>query len=142
MTTPAWAAHLVARVCAEQGFPEPAELVWRRSSRKPNTSGRTVPVGDGYRIAITTGTDRRDHRITLLHELAHGQVGNAHHHDAEFWAAAWGLYEVYRGRVTMRYILENEGDYKRGALTVAAELGIVGAKAALRSRAQAEGGNR
>lgn len=135
MTTPAWATALVARVCAEQGFPEP-ELRWRRWRNGHvyggRSSGWTFPTFPGLRISVTAGAHRRDQRLVVLHELAHCQVGIKHSHDATFWHAAWALYEQYRGpSLSLRYILENESHYKRRALTVAADRGIFGARAAL-----------
>jgi predicted SprT family Zn-dependent metalloprotease len=84
-TTPAWAVALVIEVCAEYKRRTPDKLQWYNTSDK-STSGRTLY--NGAKIHISAGTDEWEHRIVLLHELAHhilAKGGRRKGHSKAFW---------------------------------------------------------
>ena len=126
MTTPAWAERIVARVCDAAGVDEP-EVTWRRSRSSASSSGRYITAE--RRLIVTAGSDRRDQRLVLLHELAHHLTPHQHHNDT-FWKAAWRLFERFG---LTRYALKRESGYKANASAVAIDLGIRGAKAAAKT---------
>jgi hypothetical protein len=104
-------------------------------------------------VAVTAGSDPLDQRLTLLHELAHwlGPVperrrGRARtsHHDAAFYAIAFGLYR--RHGITDADALRGESLRYPSALRHARALRLPGAEEAwrahrdrLRERARARG---
>lgn len=130
--TPKWATELMTQVLADAGYGgPPVELRWRRGGRervgfRPDggyiygkrtdnqSSGRAhYGTDDGKpHIVVTTGTDRRDQRLVLLHELAHILTPKAHHGPA-FWDQAWSLYRRYG--VPIRYAQKREYGYRKGA---------------------------
>jgi hypothetical protein len=86
------------------------------------------------------GTDLLDQRLTLLHELAHWLTplpprrrrGSVRHHDAAFYAVAFGLYA--RHGIPHEAALAGESARYPSSLTHARALGIPGADAAWRAR--------
>jgi hypothetical protein len=85
-------------VCREAGVSEP-RLGWRRRPERLTSSGVTRRAAGS--VSVTAGSDPADQRLTLLHELAHWlgpapERGRARartsHHDAAFYAIAFGLY--------------------------------------------------
>ena len=86
-----------------------------RFTRQPHehSSGRAWQSG---RIHVTAGTDRKDQKLVLLHELAHWLTPKDHH-SPRFWDKAWELYRRYR--VPLRYARIREGNYRKGALVAA-----------------------
>lgn len=131
MAAPKWAVDLLARVVEDYGQ-EPIDLSWRRSKAHRTSSG--LAGGRGPRtIHVTAGTERRDQRLVLLHEIAH-ILTPKEHHGPEFWRVAWELFDRYAPNIPRRYILEREGDYRVEALNVAIERGVRGAKTAARKR--------
>ena len=132
---PAWANDVVREVCSDAGVPLPS-LRWRRAPR-PASSGVTRRTGAS--IAVTAGTDELDQRLTLLHELAHWlglpprrRRGRVQHHDARFYATAFGLYR--RHGIPDAEALAREGGRYPSALRHARTLGISGAEDAWRAR--------
>jgi hypothetical protein len=132
---PAWARDLVRQVCAEAGIAEP-RLAWRRRDR-PTSSGVTRPTQGN--VALSAGRDPLDQRLTLLHELAHWVTplrrrrrGRVAHHDAAFYAAAFGLYA--RHGIPTAVALRGEGMRYPSSLRHAVALGVPGASAALAER--------
>lgn len=137
MSAPQWAQRLLERVWAEQaGQASLPALRWRRSSarRYYHSSGRGNMLG----ITVTAGTHRPDQRAVLLHEIAHaldhhrylreaahGRASRWQGHGPEFWRTAWRLYTLYRGPVTLEYLLGREDSPT--SLQVAATLNIRGA---------------
>lgn len=91
---PAWAQDLVAQVCDEAGRQPPRHVTWWRRS-DPWSSGHTSK-GEG-RIHVTAGTDERDQRLVVLHELAHWLSPPGHHHSRHFWQLTWTLYGEHMG---------------------------------------------
>ncbi|HET6381473.1 MAG TPA: hypothetical protein VFH63_10660, partial [candidate division Zixibacteria bacterium] len=91
---PAWARHLVARICADAGVPEPL-LRWRGRDR-PTSSG--VARRSAGTVSVVAGTDLVDQRLTLLHELAHWisppsrRRRRTAHHGLAFYRTAFALY--------------------------------------------------
>lgn len=84
-TAPEWAVALVIEVCAEYKRRTPDVLQWYNTSH-PNTSGRALY--SGKKIHISAGTDEWEHRIVLLHELAHhilAKGGKRRGHSKAFW---------------------------------------------------------
>ena len=140
---PAWARELVRGVCAAAGVVEPV-VRWRHAPRSASSGVTRQSAGS---ISVTAGTDPLDQRLTLLHELAHwlGPVarrrrGRVLHHDARFYAIAFGLYRSHG--IPDAEVLAREGGRYPSALRHARALGIPGAdlawlarRAALRARA-------
>ena len=132
---PAWALALIREVCEEAGAPFPI-LHWRRSSRS-HSSG-VSRRGEGT-IAVTAGSDEIDQRVTLLHELAHwiGPMPRRSrrrvvHHDARFYATAFGLYR--RHGLADGEALVRESWHYPSSLRFARRLGIEGAEEAWAAR--------
>ncbi len=135
---PAWAASLVAEVCAEAGVPEPL-LRWRRAATSSSTGLARVTSGT---ISVTAGTDPIDQRLTLLHELAHWLGprprrwrGRVTHHDGAFFERAFELYR--RHGVPAAEALAREGGRHPSALRFARALAVPGADAAWRAHRDA-----
>ena len=138
---PAWALELVREVC--RGTPTP-RLHWRRAAR-PSSSGVTRRTGGS--ISVSAGSDELDQRLTLLHELAHWisprprrRRGRTVHHDAAFYATAFGLYRAHG--IPDAEAIEREGGRYPSSLRHARTLGITGADEAWRVRRRALGERR
>jgi hypothetical protein len=141
---PDWAADIVQAACAAAGVPEP-QVRWRRAARSASSGVTRRSVGS---ISVTAGTDELDHRLTLLHELAHWLApqpprrrGRVLHHDARFYAIAFDLYR--RHGIPDAEVLAREGGRYPSSLGHARVLGLAGAddawrdrRAALRDRAR------
>jgi len=147
---PEWAVDLVQQISIEQELHKP-ELVWRRAGKRGNgwvervrgsenwvrqeprrpkfSSGSTAL--DRKRIVVTAGSDRSDQRLVLIHEMAHVAVGGPEWHGAAFYRVAWRYFGQYAQNVSVRTLLQREGQYMTTALKVAQEMGLHGAKAAL-----------
>jgi len=132
MTAPGWALDLVAAVCADADVPPP-RLAWRRRAGEASTG--VTRRHDGM-IAVRAGTDPLDHRLTLLHELAHWLApaarvrrGGATHHGRAFYAIAFTLYR--RHGLADADALRLESARYRSSLRHAVALGVSGAEAAL-----------
>lgn len=129
--TPAWAAELIARVCADASV-APPRLNWR--SRAGEHSTGVARRHDGL-IAVRAGSDPLDQRLTLLHELAHWlsppprRGRRAVHHGRAFYAVAFDLYR--RHGLDDADALRLESARYRSALPHAVALGIPGAEQAL-----------
>lgn len=135
---PAWASWLVHDVCSAAGVPLPA-LRWRRA---PRTASSGVTRRTSGSISVTAGTDELDQRLTILHELAHWlgplprrRRGRILHHDARFYATAFGLFRLHG--IPDAEALAREGGRYPSALRHARVLGIAGAEDAWRARREA-----
>ena len=130
MNAPQWAHDLVWEVLADEGRGVDAERVtlqWRRSrptawrGRSKGTSGRcfgSLLTPDApVRIVITAGTERKDQRLTLLHELAHALTAPEIHHGSAFWILAFALFDRYG--VPPRYALTRSIGYRDSKATAA-----------------------
>jgi hypothetical protein len=108
---PNWAQNLVRRVWLDEGREGEAlpHLAWR-SRNDRYSSGKACPCCN--RILVTAGTDRADAKLVLLHECGHLLTRQGH--TAAFWDKVWRLYR--RHRVPIRYALEREGNYRKGAV--------------------------
>jgi hypothetical protein len=129
--TPAWAVELVHAVCAEARIEPPARLSWRRRASPQSTGVARRAEGA---IAVRAGTDERDQRLTLLHELAHWitpwpQRRRTIHHGAAFYRTAFALYG--RHGLSPDEALKLESARYPSSLRHAAALGVPGADAAL-----------
>lgn len=129
MAIPKWADELATQVCKDYGATKPP-INWRKSRayRKvsesfttswgerivPHRSARKFSSGVTYptRIGITAGTDRKDQKLVLLHELAHWLTPKEHH-SVVFWEKAFELYRRYK--VPMRYAQQREYRYRKTA---------------------------
>jgi len=113
MPAPRWAQDLAIRVALDEGRDDLPDLTWRRGRRHVMSSGHVKHLADGGGVTITTGRDRRDQRLVLLHEMAHW-LTPGEYHGPVFWDKAWELYRRYG--VPIRYALARERGYRRGAL--------------------------
>ncbi|MGH2427878.1 MAG: hypothetical protein ACRDGV_03155 [Candidatus Limnocylindria bacterium] len=136
--TPRWAVELTAAVCADAEIAPPSRLLWRR--RRGEHSTGVTRRAEGI-VAVRAGSDELDHRLTLLHELAHWLVPirrrargrrRPEHHGRAFYAIAFDLYLRYG--LTAPEALDRESSRYPSSLRHAAALGIVGAAAALAHR--------
>jgi hypothetical protein len=132
MSAPAWAADLVASVCADAGVPPP-RLLWRRRANEHSTGVAKRQLGT---IAVRAGDDTLDQRLTLLHELAHWirppqqrRRGRTPHHDRAFYAIAYDLYR--RHGIADADALRLESARYVSSLRHATALGVPGAADAL-----------
>lgn len=133
MTPPAWALELVATVCADANV-APPRLAWRTRAGEASTGVTRRHEG---MIAVRAGADALDHRLTLLHELAHWLSpapprvgrGRSTHHGRPFYAIAFVLYR--RHGLTDADALRLESSRYRSSLRHAMALGIPGAGPAL-----------
>ncbi len=127
---PKWARDLVQRVATDEGRDSSPALTWRRkrdarelgytTDKNPDftwcpasdlTSGCHYPDED--RIVVTAGRLRVDHKLVLLHELAHWLNPPEECHGPAFWDTAWRLYR--RSRVSLNWAKQRE--YTAGAIT-------------------------
>ncbi len=132
MTAPSWALELVATVCADANV-APPRLTWRR--RAGDASTGVTRRHDGM-IAVRAGTDTLDHRLTLLHELAHwlsppprARRRRSTHHGRSFYAIAFELYR--RHGLADGDALRLESARYRSSLRHAVALRVPGAESAL-----------
>ena len=135
MTAPAWAAALVAEVCANASVTPPT-VGWRRRRGTHSTGVTRHHLGA---IAVRAGDDELDQRLTLLHELAHWLTpvarrrrrGTAHHGRA-FYATAFALYR--RHGIPDADAIRLESARYPSSLRHAAALDVPGATEALGER--------
>ena len=137
---PAWARSLVLEVCAQADASLP-RLRWT-SRNRPTSSGVTRQSLGA--ISLVAGRDPLDQRLTLLHELAHWLAparsprlgrrrhGRVRHHDAAFYARAFGLYR--RHGVPSAFALAAESARYPSSLGHARVLGVPGAETMWRER--------
>jgi hypothetical protein len=109
VSAPAWVQRRVAEVCQRYGVAEP-EVTWRRSKINSFSSGRAY--NSEPRFVVTAGSDARDRRLVLHHELAHYVAkqlyGPDEAHSARFWAIAFDLYSEAK---LLRYAARREVEY-------------------------------
>ncbi len=135
---PPWARELTTEVCVAAGVPEP-RLSWRRVAREPSSGVARVEAGT---VSVSAGTHELDQRLTLLHELAHWSAhrpiagrrrrGRRAHHDAAFYARAFGLYRAHG--IADADALALESRRYPSALRHARALGVPGAAQAWAER--------
>ena len=85
------------------------EIKWRKSSYHWSSSGTCY---NGDHITITAGKERKDQKLTLLHELAHWALPNNEHHGNNFWKLAFELYK-WQG-LSMRQCVNRETTCRGG----------------------------
>jgi hypothetical protein len=135
MSAPAWAAELVAAVCADAEAELP-RVAWRRRAGEHSTG--VTRRGEAM-IAVRAGSDPLDQRLTLLHELAHWinpppnrRRRGATHHGLAFYRTAFHLY--LRHGLSAADALRLEAARYPSSLRHAAALKIPGAQALLEER--------
>mgnify|MGYP001589009242 CR=1 FL=1 len=109
---PEWAQDLMLNALLYKGFDDIPELVWRHTKREVS-SGVYSPRTK--QIRIMAGSDRKDAKLVLLHEIAHfitPRKGSIFH-TGIFWDITWDLYRW--AKLPIRYCLKREGHYKKGA---------------------------
>ena len=130
---PKWAEEIILSVCKEYNLSEP-KVNWRRSHKQKKgfyteSNGNNIPIfkpkryfssGVAYttenEISITAGSERKDQKLVLLHELAHLISPKEEHHGKVFWEIAWKLYRQYK--VPINYAKEREYSYRKLAKKV------------------------
>lgn len=133
MAAPKWATDLTEAVVERERLNgkliiDP-RLVWRRGSGV-QSSGHCAYSG---RLVVTAGSDRKDARLILLHELAHYLTGSRLgrgtlrvHHGDDFYRTLFDLVR-WDARLTWKVVLTREGRYKAQAIATAKAMGIRGA---------------
>ena len=139
---PKWAQNLALQVAIDEGRDSLPEITWRkrhrtRISARMKTfissdtdramrwerqqaeriicsSGRCRTRWYGTLIIITAGTDHKDQKLVLLHELAHWLSPKNEGHGPAFWDKTWELFRRYN--VPIRYAKKREGNYRKGAI--------------------------
>ena len=130
MKTPNWAQDLILDVVLylqSKGFQcdlpdvkwyNAPEFGWDYKRDKPTK--RKSSSGVCYRdyISIRQGTDKRDCKLVLLHELAHWglPLGSNDHegHTDRFWDLAFDLYREFG--LPLRVCLNRERSYYKGSI--------------------------
>lgn len=139
-STPQWAIELVEQVCKDYARSKPLELQWfdrtqntKRMYIEHHEDGRrtwqTEPIRSSsgttwaYRqkIHISAGSDVKDQKLVLLHELAHHilnktKKGRGQGHTTKFWKLAFELYERYG--IDMKTAFNREKGYRATAAKV------------------------
>jgi len=137
---PKWAQELTLQVAIDEGRDDLPEIIWRKR-RRPRVSARAKLLfgsperverfrkqsdwrrvgSSGHcreglitRIVITAGTDRKDQKLVLLHELAHWLSSRKENHGPIFWDKAWELFRRYN--VPIQYAKKRSGDYRKEAI--------------------------
>ena len=125
--TPNWASNLLKEVLKDYHCNRKPELNWRHSHSKKGEWSEKYQCFMGHRqksllssgccnktrIAITTGSSRKDQKLVLLHEIAHWLMPQGEHHGKAFWDLAFDLYRKYK--IPMYYALNREKDYRKEA---------------------------
>mgnify|MGYP001575746520 CR=1 FL=1 len=130
MKTPNWAQDLILNAILylqSKGFQCDLPVVkWynapktRWGWRRDKPTKRKSSTGICYRnyISIRYGTDRRDCKLVLLHELAHWALplGSETHegHTDRFWDLAFDLYREFG--LPLRVCLKRERNYRKGSI--------------------------
>lgn len=109
---PLWAQRIVTDVCAAENIEEP-EVNWRRSRTNYWSSGQA----SRRHMTITAGTERKDQRLVLLHELSHvilmQQSNHDGHHPPELFAKVFEL--VWKYGPNIKWAKEREFSYRVAA---------------------------
>ena len=79
--------------------------------------GRTTKTVFDY-VSITAGSDEKQRKHLLLHELAHSYNRARSGHNQRFWEKAWGYYEHFRSELDWEAVKKSEFEYKAGAKRV------------------------
>ncbi len=131
---PKWATDLLLHIADDLG---PRYRVRRLEWSRYKSTHSGGMAYSGRRIRMRAGSDRQEQRIVLLHELAHVAASITANHDREMYRIAWHLWRTYAPGIKVQTIFEREGQYRTTCLSVAKELGIRGARAALSERRKA-----
>ena len=130
MKTPNWAQDLILDTILylqSKGFQcDLPDIKWynapktRWDLKQDKPAKREGSSGLCYReyISIREGTDRRDCKLVLLHELAHWALplnSNDHEgHTDKFWGVAFDLYREFG--LSLRVCLKRERSYRKGSI--------------------------
>ena len=87
---PQWAEDLMLEALKYGGSKKKPKLIWRESKVKIHTSGHCTY--DRSKICVTTGSDTFQHKMVILHEVAHVLCDVKEHHGIQFWRTALDLY--------------------------------------------------
>ncbi len=120
MLAPQWAQDLVlAAILYLQSVsdlrPELPRILWRNAPKNCKVKRKwSSGICRPSHITIVVGTDRKDCKLIILHELAHWVLPRDQIHSPHFWDLAWQLYREFR--LPIRYCKWREGEYRKGAL--------------------------
>jgi hypothetical protein len=111
--TPKWAQELSER--ALQYLGDKQHIIFIRPPIKWRHRPHYQSTGTCYEefIVITAGTERKDCKLVLLHELAHW-VHPEEHHSAAFWDTCLDLFQW--AKLPVRYCKKREGEYMKGSI--------------------------
>jgi hypothetical protein len=95
---PKWALELASRASRVLSCAPPVEISWRET-RYTRSSG--CYWKERKRIHVSAGTDRRDQRYVVLHEVAHHMLSQngkdtGRSHGPDFWSACLILCRKFR----------------------------------------------
>lgn len=128
---PAWAEKLILDAilfCHEKGFASHnrlPDIVWKIPTegrfninknktirvRRRGSSGVCFPDS----ILISAGSERRDCKLVILHEVAHWVMPlYERKHSKDFWKIAWALYRHFK--LPIQYCRQREGEYKKNSI--------------------------
>ncbi len=113
MANPARMEKLLLDACNYIELYHVPKLNWRRSKKCWSSSGMCAYnyLTGETRITVTAGTGGHDHKLVLLHELAHAATQNGH--SSEFWDMAWQLYRW--AKLPIMETRRRERAYMKGA---------------------------
>ncbi len=117
MNPPKWAQELALNALIyleSKGLEAETPVInWRHGNRE-SSSGTCFHVCQGQpspHIAITAGTDKRDAKLVLLHELTHWVMPLGECHGDNFWQTAFDLFQW--ARLPQRVCLSREAGVGR-----------------------------
>lgn len=114
---PEWAEELRREVAALLGA-EPRLLFWRELPDERYSSGFTQ-----LHIAyVRAGTEERDQKLVVLHELAHAHGPVREGHSRAYWERAFTLYQHFG---LAEYAVSREWHYMATAVRVAHKRGLI-----------------
>lgn len=114
-----WAEQLVGKVLTYEGRLHAPRFKFVFSNNHKWSSGRTFTKPyRGYHIFLRIGTDPKEAKMVLLHEMAHWLLTAGHHHDKAFWKKAWELYFLFQDELDLEAVKVREGNYKQKSTEV------------------------
>ena len=113
---PKWVKDLVKQVALDEGRTDIPEIKWRKSKdlTRECTSGVTYTTATPVKIRIVAGSNKREQKWILLHELCHWLTPNGEHHSIVFYDKAFELYRRYR--IPMKWASLKEGAYRKKSI--------------------------
>jgi predicted SprT family Zn-dependent metalloprotease len=113
MKIPKWATNLTAKVLKENNCTDIPTITWRRRNGSSSSGVAYFDKSKGITIRASRNTFRWEHKMVLLHELAHWIRPNEEGHNSKFWKLAFTLYK--ENKIPMRKALQRETSYRKGA---------------------------